>query len=47
MDAIYDTVFSAAPERVQKNQHWREKVRQVLQLNKEFCSTERGTWQLS
>jgi hypothetical protein len=42
---LYDSLGGS--QKAQKNPHWQEKIRQTLQLGKEFESNERGTWQLS
>lgn len=34
-------------KKTEQNPHWKEKIRQTLQLHKMFCSTERGVWQLA
>jgi len=42
---LYAQIEQAAPERLAKNQHWREKVRQTLnQNNNVFKPVERGVW---
>ena len=33
-------------KKTQNNPHWKEKIRQTLQLNKIFANVERGKWQL-
>lgn len=42
---IYQALEGA--EKSKQNQHWKEKVRQVLQLHQNFYSQERGTWELN
>ena len=43
---LYDEMAKRAPEKVASNAHWKEKVRQTLQLGDEFVSLERGVWAL-
>ncbi|UUZ66260.1 hypothetical protein LP417_35175 (plasmid) [Polaromonas sp. P1-6] len=48
LDAIYEKLASAAPERLSANPHWREKVRQVLNSHAGlFKSEQRGVWALA
>ncbi|MEB6550170.1 hypothetical protein MXL46_13830 [Heyndrickxia sporothermodurans] len=42
---IYEIV--ADSKKAKKNNHWKEKVRQVLQVNDNFQSVVRGIWKLS
>jgi arylamine N-acetyltransferase len=42
LDNIYSAVEKIAGELIAKNQHWKAKVRQVLQ--KHFDSVQRGIW---
>lgn len=34
-------------KKAKRNPHWKEKVRQTLQINRDFVSTERGIWGLT
>jgi hypothetical protein len=45
LDALYSKIEGT--KKAQKNPHWKEKVRQTLQINKEFSSVDRGVWQLT
>lgn len=45
--AIYERMAKDAPDRIAGSQHWRAKVRQVVQLHAEFRQVERGVWALS
>jgi hypothetical protein len=47
LSSIYQAVANAAPEKVGANQHWREKIRQVLNSNPEFAAVGRGQWALA
>lgn len=42
LDEVYDKVMSLAPKKVNKNQHYRAKVRQMLQTY--FVRVDRGTY---
>lgn len=42
VDEVYDKVMSLAPNKVKKNQHYRAKVRQMLQTY--FVRVDRGTY---
>lgn len=42
---IYETVVRIAPKRVQKNKHYKEKIRQTLQLH--FTREEQGKYSIS
>lgn len=44
LERIYERIFEDAPEKVRRNPHWREKVRQTLQRH--FVPLERGRWGL-
>jgi hypothetical protein len=43
---LYRVIADGAPEKLKGNPHWQDKVRQVLQLDRAFGSTERGVWQI-
>jgi len=43
LDMIYDKVIELAPGKVKNNKHYREKIRQTLQLH--FNNIKRGLWQ--
>jgi len=47
LSEIYDRVALAAPERIKTSEHWKAKVRQVLQTSGCFESTARGHWRLT
>lgn len=48
LSRLYAEIAAAAPERVASNEHWREKVRQVLNQNPDqFAAVERGVWALA
>lgn len=48
LDDLYAVVADKAPERLAANTHWREKIRQTLQLHADtFGSEERGIWKLA
>jgi len=42
LSEIYDTVIKLAPKKIQKNKHFKEKIRQVLQLH--FNNINKGIW---
>lgn len=42
LDNIYETVLRLAPNKVQRNKHYKEKIRQILQLH--FSHIENGVW---
>ena len=42
---LYQVIENA--EKTKRNNHWKEKVRQVLQLHDDFQSVERGHWTLT
>lgn len=44
LSSIYEVIQSA--EKTKANPHWQAKVRQTLQLGKEFVSSSRGIWGL-
>ena len=44
---IYEAVMESAPSRMAQNPNWKAKVRQVLNSNTEFASSERGIWSLA
>jgi hypothetical protein len=45
LDKLYAAIAAAAPERLAENHHWREKVRQTLQLHTDLFRNEaRGLW---
>lgn len=41
---VYEAVYAAAPDRVQQAEHWKAKVRQVLQRLEELSGEGRGVW---
>ena len=45
LPAIYEVIRPS--KKAQRNQHWKEKVRQTLHLHPNFVSKERGKWGLS
>lgn len=46
--ATLSEIYAAIePHRKARNPHWREKIRQTLQVNREFVSSERGVWGLA
>jgi hypothetical protein len=45
LSSIYEIILES--KKVQNNRHWKEKVRQTLQINDNFNSLNRGKWQLS
>jgi hypothetical protein len=45
LDQIYALIEGS--KKTQTNQHWKEKIRQTLQLHDNFISIERGIWGLS
>lgn len=44
LQEIYTLLKGA--KKAQKNKFWREKIRQTLQINKNFAQVERGVWRL-
>ena len=44
---IYQEVSRAAPEKLKTNPNWEAKVRQTLNSNMLFASSERGVWALA
>lgn len=44
---LYAAIAARAPERLQTNPHWREKIRQTLQKHKDFTPEGHGLWCLS
>jgi hypothetical protein len=44
LSSIYDVIQNS--KKVMKNNHWKEKVRQTLQIHENFYSIERGKWSL-
>lgn len=44
LQSIYEVIKNS--KKVSKNQHWKEKVRQTLQINQNFVPVERGIWSL-
>jgi hypothetical protein len=42
LNDIYSTVIRLAPAKVQKNKHFKEKIRQILQVH--FNHVEKGVW---
>lgn len=48
LEAIYDAVAKAAPEKMAANDNWRAKVRQTLNQNPTmFVPVERGVWSIA
>lgn len=48
LSSIYEKIANKAPERLTNNQNWQAKVRQVLNSNPCYFSSEnRGVWQLA
>lgn len=48
LPSLYGVIADGAPELLARNPHWREKVRQTLQLHPElFTPIARGTWGLA
>lgn len=45
LSAIYEVIRES--KKSQKNKHWREKVRQTLQIHQNFSSIKRGKWKLN
>ncbi|HZH61499.1 MAG TPA: hypothetical protein VEY70_18410 [Metabacillus sp.] len=45
LQSIYEVIQES--KKAQKNRHWKEKVRQTLQLHENFISVERGIWKLN
>lgn len=45
LSALYEAL--SGTKKAEKNPHWREKIRQTLQLGKEFAPCERGVWKIS
>lgn len=45
LNDLYSIVENTA--KAQKNKHWKEKIRQVLQIHEDFSPVERGIWQLA
>jgi hypothetical protein len=45
LSAIYEVI--RVSKKSWKNKHWREKVRQTLQIHENFSSIERGKWKLN
>lgn len=44
LSAIYEVVQDS--KKSQMNRHWKEKVRQTLQIHQNFSSIDRGKWKL-
>ena len=45
LSTLYEAISRSAPQKLTENKHWKEKIRQVLQLHPTmFKSDERGTW---
>lgn len=48
LSQLYDKVAENAPTRLERNQHWREQIRMVLQKHsKMFTSVDRGVWRVA
>lgn len=47
LNEVYDAIAKNAPEKVQKNENWQAKVRQVLNSSGDYFSQERGVWALA
>jgi hypothetical protein len=48
LDRLYAAIAAAAPERLATNPHWRDKVRQTLQLHTDLFRNEaRGLWAIA
>lgn len=45
LSSIYEVIKDS--KKAQKNQHWKEKVRQTLQIHDNFRLVKRGIWELS
>lgn len=45
LTAIYELIKDS--KKAIKNKHWKEKIRQTLQIHENFSSVERGTWKLN
>ncbi len=45
LSSIYQVVQDS--KKSQKNKHWKEKVRQTLQIHQNFYSVEKGKWKLN
>lgn len=45
LSSIYEVVQDS--KKSQKNKHWKEKVRQTLQIHQNFYSVEKGKWKLN
>lgn len=45
LNSIYEIISES--KKARKNTHWKEKVRQTLQLHKNFVSVDRGVWKLN
>jgi len=44
LTSIYEVIKDS--KKAQKNKHWKEKVRQTLQIHENFVSKQRGKWML-
>ena len=44
LEALYKLLEGT--DKAKKNQHWKAKIRQTLQLGREFASVDRGIWSL-
>ncbi|MFK5951035.1 MAG: hypothetical protein QM500_19960 [Methylococcales bacterium] len=45
---LYNVVSKSAGDKIKSNEHWKAKVRQVLQLHSDiFSSSQRGVWELA
>lgn len=45
LSTIYEVIEKS--KKSQKNKHWKEKVRQTLQIHQNFSAVERGKWKLN
>lgn len=47
LSEIYQEVSRAAPDKLKANPNWEAKIRQTLNSNQLFASSERGVWALA
>jgi hypothetical protein len=47
LPTLYKAIESAEPDRIADRAHWKEKVRQTLQLHKDFERVHEGVWALA
>ncbi|MBC3871839.1 hypothetical protein HV832_16675 [Undibacterium oligocarboniphilum] len=47
LEVVYQTIQENAPDKLQRNPHWKDKIRQVLNSSGDYFSEERGVWKLA